>query len=72
MDINDIDFKSIPLDRIDAELKNAVYKAAMLFERLEDAGRIRGNGHHMAQKIADKASALLRERWIDETQVKET
>ena len=52
------------------ELGNRVYEAAMLLERLEDAGRINGNGHHVARKIAVYAVDLLTERWLgDKPQV---
>ncbi len=47
-----------------AELGSAVYAAAILLERLEDAGKVRGNGHHMAQSVAAFATGLLAERWI--------
>lgn len=52
------------LGQAEATIENAVYAAALLFESLENAGQIRGNGHHMAQSVAAFASALLRERWI--------
>lgn len=49
-----------------AEIGNAVYAATDLYERLEGAGLINGNGHHMRQKVADFAQELLRQRWLDE------
>tara|TARA_Y100000034_G_scaffold123822_1_gene171164 strand:+ start:1440 stop:1655 length:216 start_codon:yes stop_codon:yes gene_type:complete len=55
------------LGALDADIKNAAYDAVIVFyEGLEHRGRVRGNGHHMAQKIAAAASELLRERWSEE------
>lgn len=47
-----------------ADLSNAVYKAAEIFERMERLGLIRGNGHHMRQALAEHAVKMLEERWI--------
>lgn len=48
-------------------LMNEVYGLTVKrFERLEHAGAIVGNGHHMAQKLAEQARTLLRERWDEE------
>ena len=43
----------------------ALYEAAMIFERLEDQGLIRGNGHDMAQKVGRYGIRMLAERWHD-------
>ncbi len=40
-----------------------VYQAAIVFEAMESASLIRGNGHHMAQNISRQAVNLLEERW---------
>lgn len=41
-----------------------VYAAAVKhFEAAEHAGLIVGNGHHMAQDVAETAKRLLLERW---------
>jgi hypothetical protein len=53
----------ISLDEAKCRIENAVYKATDLYERLEGAKLVRGNGHHMRQKIAQMASDLLEERW---------
>ena len=58
---------AMDLESAQAEIESRVYEAAMLFERLENAGRIRGNGHHMAQRVAEVAASLLTERWIPNT-----
>jgi hypothetical protein len=47
-----------------ALVEQAAYKACHLFERLEAAGKVRGNGHHLMQQIATEAGKLMRERWI--------
>jgi hypothetical protein len=50
--------------RIAADVSTDVYAAAVkLYEEAEHAGLIVGNGHHMAQEIAAKASGLLMERF---------
>lgn len=51
------------LAKAEVELSNRIYEAALLFERLENARKIRGNGHNIAQDIADKAVQELRGRW---------
>lgn len=45
-------------------ISNAIYETALFFERLEGAGKISGNGHHLAQELAAAAAAMLRERWV--------
>jgi len=54
------------LANAEASLMNAVYRATAIFERLERAGKIVGNGHHIRQKIAEKAVAELYYRWKGE------
>jgi len=46
-------------------IEQAAYDACHLFERLEAAGKVRGNGHHMMQAIGAEAGKLMRERWIE-------
>lgn len=47
-----------------AALSNVVYSVcAAVYEHLEHRGRVRGNGHHMAQKAAEFVSSLMCERW---------
>lgn len=49
---------------VEARISNAVYLAcAPLLESLEGAGKIRANGHHLAQTIAAKAVELVHARW---------
>jgi hypothetical protein len=55
---------SVSLDQYAADLSNAVYKATEILERLERAGLLRGNGHHLRQKVTEFATTLLRERWV--------
>lgn len=51
------------IERLAQEVSNAAYKAVVKpYEEAERAGLIVGNGHHMAQKIAADAKALLLER----------
>ena len=58
------DPKTASFAKLEADLKNSVYVASAVFERLEDAHRVRGSGHDMAGEVADFAAKLLRERWI--------
>lgn len=57
-------YKNMTLEEACAELSSRVYAAAILFERLEGAGKIIGNGHHAAQKIAALAVEDLKSRWV--------
>jgi hypothetical protein len=56
-------YAAMTLADAEAELSKEVYRASLLFERLEGVQSVRGNGHHMAQSMAEKAVELLRERW---------
>jgi len=49
-------------EEILSEIGNRVYKAAIFFERLENAGRVQGNGHHIAQGLAVYAQKVYRDR----------
>jgi len=57
--------KYTTLDEAKRAVSNAVYKAALIFEALENEGLIHGNGHHIAQDIAEHAVAVVEERWSD-------
>lgn len=51
------------IDRIAADVSTDVYAAVVkLYEEAEHAGLIFGNGHHMAQIIAESARQLLLNR----------
>lgn len=56
--------KEMTLDQATAHLARVVYEAGLFFERLENAGKIHGNGHHMAQNLAAGAVEELRSRWL--------
>lgn len=51
------------LEQAAARISNEVYNATALVEQLEGAGLIRGNGHHIRQKMAAMCEELFRERW---------
>ena len=52
------------IEEIAANVSNRVYAAvAGLYEEAEHADLIVGNGHHMAQDIAERAKRLLLERY---------
>lgn len=55
---------AMSLAEAECELSNRVYKAAIFFEHLEGKGKVRGNGHHMAQEICRQACEMLRGRWV--------
>ncbi len=38
---------------------------SLFVERLEDAGRYQGNGHHFAQNLAQEAVDRLKRNWIE-------
>lgn len=57
-------YAAMTLADAEAELMNAVYAATAIMERMEHAGKIRGNGHHARQAVAAKAVEELRGRWI--------
>lgn len=65
----DEQLQSVTLEDASVEISNRVYAAAGLIEQLEfcksnDGGkRIRGNGHHIRQEIAEFAKKLLKENW---------
>jgi len=59
------ELKTMEMDAIGAELSNRVYAAAIFLEQLEFAGRISGNGHHKAQRVAQKAVDELNRAWIE-------
>jgi hypothetical protein len=43
-----------------------IFRACQLFEKLEAAGKLHGNGKFCAQEIAEHAKKLLEERWKNE------
>lgn len=52
------------IEEIATNVSNRVYTAVVgLYEEAEHAGLIVGNGHHMAQEIAQRAKDLLMERY---------
>ena len=44
-------------------LENRIYKAAIVAERFEAAGKYGGNGHHFAKGIARHARKEFERRW---------
>lgn len=62
-------FRDISLETALVEYGNAVYSAAILAEWFEDAGVAYGNGHHVAQDVAEYAKARLLEHWIDKDEI---
>ncbi len=45
-------------------IRRAAEQATHLFERLEGAGKIRGNGWHLQQEVGEKAASLVKEYWV--------
>ena len=58
------ELKKLDLEEAKRLIGNYMYKHACIFERLEHAGKIYGNGHHIAQKFAQLAQNELDKRWI--------
>lgn len=58
------DFQNVTREGAEDKVRSAIYQAALIFERLEDAGKISGNGHHIAQDISNYAVEFLKKRWI--------
>ena len=58
------------LDRAISEIGNAVYAACGMYEELEFAGSVVGNGHHMRQYAAEAAMKILFKQWKDEEEKK--
>lgn len=52
----------LTIEQIEENLSNDVYRAALWFERAENAGLIYGNGHHLAQELAQVAVSMLKDR----------
>ncbi len=52
-------------DKIRLDLENGIYEATAVFEGLEHAGLIRGNGHHLRQEAARLVAELLDSRWVE-------
>lgn len=53
----------LTLEEACSQMSNAVYASTALFEQLEGAGLIFGNGHHARQLVAQFAVKEIRERW---------
>ena len=63
------ELREMDLEQTLAFVGNAVYQVATVLERLEDADRIQGNGHHMAQELSARAQGEVIERWRDRDEV---
>lgn len=57
------EIKKMSKTDLEAELSNRVYAAAILLEKMENAGRIVGNGHHKAQTVVARAIEEMRFAW---------
>ena len=47
-------------------LSDAIYKVAIIFETWEAEGKVKGNGHHIAQDIAAYAEHVVQQRYEDD------
>jgi len=56
--------KEMSLEDAQGELSNSVYESCFMYEQLEHAGKVRGNGHHIMQELCEMATKLLADRWI--------
>jgi len=73
-EFTDEQIKIMPLEDACTYIINSVYENTALIELLEDAGKIRGNGHCIRQNIAAYAEKIIKERWIGtpNKQIKQT
>lgn len=55
--------RPMTLEAAKAELSNRIYAATALYEELEGAGFITGNGHHARQHVVALALEDLERRW---------
>jgi hypothetical protein len=62
------EIQKLSLEEIQNLVANHIYKAALVFERLENAGKIKGNGHHIAQTYGEEAKMTIINRWINDSQ----
>ena len=56
------DYTTMSNDETVRRIENSVYEATALFERMEGAGRLAGNGHHARQKAAAAIAEEMRNR----------
>lgn len=59
LNFKDDEVKKMSSEDIATEIVNFVYYQSLFFEQLESYGIIRGNGHHMAQEMAEKAKEIF-------------
>jgi hypothetical protein len=57
--------KPMTLEMAKLMVERRIYTAGLIFEELERAGLIYGNGHHMAQKFAAEAVLQVEMRWLE-------
>lgn len=57
------EIKTLDKTSLKAEFLNRLYNTEIFLERLEDAGRIVGNGHHKAQRIVGFAEQEFEGAW---------
>ncbi len=60
-----VELSEISLEEASRHLSHLIYAASLFVERLEDAGRYQGNGHHFAQNLAQEAVDRLKRNWIE-------
>uniref|UniRef100_A0A6H1ZCC3 Uncharacterized protein n=1 Tax=viral metagenome TaxID=1070528 RepID=A0A6H1ZCC3_9ZZZZ len=51
--------KKMSREDLENEIINYTYSQMLIFETLEHFGILRGNGHHMAQEMAEKAKEIF-------------
>lgn len=66
------EWQKLSFQEVEERVTNEIYYASLIFERLEDAGLIRGNGHHIAQAMSEAAKKELEERWRKDKDGKDT
>ena len=62
-ELNSQTYEEQKYEAVESEIIKTIYQAALIFEKLEASGLIVGNGHHVAQKMAEAAREELEKRW---------
>ncbi len=62
---------NMTFEQVSRCLYSSIYEATKVLETLEYQQRVRGNGHVMRQKMADRAVEFLKERWIEKAEITE-
>ena len=63
--------ENMSLSEAITQIMNHVYTETGLYESLEGAQKVHGNGHHIRQEMARLAGKMMFERWSDKEEKKQ-